>query len=79
MRHSTAVTYFDLNTFDYMENSGKLHASFTNVNGNFNIFIGLAHTGSVTTGMDMRERDHVYSFSAYDGQKWSSEGGETYG
>ena len=27
----------------------------------------------------MRERENVWSFSAYDGQKWSAEGGETYG
>ena len=79
MRHSTALTFWDLDKFDYEENKGKLHASFTNVNGNFNVFIGLAHVGSVTTSGDIKSRDNVYCFSAYDGQKWCSEGGEYYG
>ena len=71
--------YFDLDNFDYVENKGKLSASFVNVNGNFNIWIGLAHKNSVTTSGDVKDRNNVYSFSAYDGDKWSSKGGERYG
>ncbi len=55
----TSTAYFNIDGLDYEPNKGKLKASFVNVSGNFNIWIGLAHKNSVNTGRDIKENDYL--------------------
>ena len=77
--HCIGTTFFHVVDLDYELNKGILKAEFENINGNFNVFIGICHKNMYSTGTDIKERDLTWCFSAYDGQKWCSEGGENYG
>ena len=65
---SVETSFFDISDLDLDANGGVLRARFENVKGNFNVFVGIViNEESVKCDQDIKEKDGVYCFSAYDG------------